>query len=191
MIALRIWDIDTGDCLQVLIGHNGSINCFDIHDKIVVSGSSDFTVRVWEIETGQEIHVLGVDEVKDEISSIQISPEADQVIAGGFDSTVRIWNYNTGKNVDVLQGHTDWVYSLLVYEHPNMNTELVNSGSRIEEKDSSKKDVALPITLFSGCWDSTVKIWDRKERVKRGKRKHGKTFKILNRKGKQQRKNDK
>lgn len=52
----------------------------------------------------------------------------------GKDKTVRIWNYETYESVTTLNGHTDWVISLLSIQ----NTKLILSGSK----------------------DYTIKIWN-------------------------------
>jgi WD40 repeat protein len=46
--------LDTGACLRVLEGHNGSVNCVSLagDGRLAVSGSGDKTVRLWDLETG-------------------------------------------------------------------------------------------------------------------------------------------
>lgn len=54
--SLKIWLL-TGD-FQVLIGHTGSVLCLQYDDKVIISGSSDSTVRVWNVHTGEMVHSL-------------------------------------------------------------------------------------------------------------------------------------
>ncbi|KAI5640811.1 D domain of beta-TrCP domain-containing protein [Phthorimaea operculella] len=75
--TIRLWDIECGQCIRVLEGHeelvryflillvritlNGhkrGIACLQYRDRLVVSGSSDNTIRLWDIECGQCIRVL-------------------------------------------------------------------------------------------------------------------------------------
>lgn len=44
--------------LQVLTGHTGSVLCLQYDDKVIISGSSDSTVRVWDVETGEMTNTL-------------------------------------------------------------------------------------------------------------------------------------
>jgi F-box and WD-40 domain protein 1/11 len=44
-IYLQLWDRNTLECVQVLTGHTGSVLCLQYDDNIIISGSSDSTVR--------------------------------------------------------------------------------------------------------------------------------------------------
>ena len=43
---------------QVLTGHTGSVLCLQYDDKVIISGSSDSTVRVWDVATGEMVNTL-------------------------------------------------------------------------------------------------------------------------------------
>lgn len=42
----------------MLTGHTGSVLCLQYDDKVIVSGSSDSTVRVWNVVTGEMVNTL-------------------------------------------------------------------------------------------------------------------------------------
>jgi len=44
--------------LQVLTGHTGSVLCLQYDDKVIISGSSDSTVRVWDVVSGEMVNTL-------------------------------------------------------------------------------------------------------------------------------------
>ncbi|KAL9688661.1 hypothetical protein QQ045_033084 [Rhodiola kirilowii] len=53
--TIRIWDIDTLQCIETLSGHSGavtSILCWDAH---LLSGSLDGTIKVWAFNEGGKI----------------------------------------------------------------------------------------------------------------------------------------
>lgn len=56
--AVFIWDAETGELLQSLLGHSGSVTsvAFNVRGEKVVSGSDDKTVRIWDVQTGKGIH---------------------------------------------------------------------------------------------------------------------------------------
>ncbi|KAI5640810.1 hypothetical protein NE865_06918 [Phthorimaea operculella] len=70
--TIRLWDIECGQCIRVLEGHEELVRCISItlnghkrgiaclqyRGRLVVSGSSDNTIRLWDIECGQCIRVL-------------------------------------------------------------------------------------------------------------------------------------
>lgn len=102
----------------------------------MVSGSSDRTVRLWEIETGQPILTLGIE---DGVTAVAMSPDTKYVAAASLDKSIRVWDARTGFLVEHLkgvQGHRDGVYSVAFA--PN------------------GKD------LVSGSSDKTIKMWELK-----------------------------
>jgi F-box and WD-40 domain protein 1/11 len=43
---------------QILTGHTGSVLCLQYDDLVIISGSSDSTVRVWDVKTGEMTNTL-------------------------------------------------------------------------------------------------------------------------------------
>ncbi|PPQ75806.1 hypothetical protein CVT26_001455 [Gymnopilus dilepis] len=56
--TVRVWDLITGECRQVLMGHQGFVHdvCLDIIR--IYSASGDSTVRIWDRCSGDCLHVL-------------------------------------------------------------------------------------------------------------------------------------
>ena len=44
--TLRLWNLTTGECLDVLQGHVAAVRCVCFDGKKIVSGSYDYTVKV-------------------------------------------------------------------------------------------------------------------------------------------------
>ena len=98
----------------------------------VVSGSSDPTVRIWNVTTGEvEAELKGH---TDSVNSVAFSQDGSRVVSGSKDKTVRIWNVTTGEVETELKGHTDSVNSVAF------------------SQDSSQ--------VISGSDDETVRIWN-------------------------------
>lgn len=90
--TLRVWDINTGLCKNVLVGHQASVRCLEIKGDIVVSGSYDTTARVWSISEGRCIRTL-----TGHFSQIYaIAFDGTRVATGSLDTSVRIWDPTTG-----------------------------------------------------------------------------------------------
>ena len=53
-----MWDIDSGECLHVLMGHVAAVRCVQYDGRIVVSGAYDYMVKVWNPETEECLHTL-------------------------------------------------------------------------------------------------------------------------------------
>lgn len=90
--TLRIWDIKTGLCKNVLVGHQASVRCLEIKGDIVVSGSYDTTARVWSISEGRCLRTLS-----GHFSQIYaIAFDGNRIATGSLDTSVRIWDPNNG-----------------------------------------------------------------------------------------------
>lgn len=49
--GVSIWDLSAGTRTQLLKGHTGSVVALDQHNRILVSGSFDTSVRVWRLKS--------------------------------------------------------------------------------------------------------------------------------------------
>lgn len=45
-------------CVQTLVGHTGGVWSSQMRDNIVISGSTDRTLKVWDADTGECVHTL-------------------------------------------------------------------------------------------------------------------------------------
>lgn len=90
--TVRVWDVQRGRLLRVLMGHEQSVRCLDAFGSRVVSGSYDCTCRVWDVDTGECLHVLNGH--FHQIYSVAF--DGVRIASGGLDTTVRVWDANTG-----------------------------------------------------------------------------------------------
>ena len=82
--TIRLWDADTGNCLQMFSGHQGWVVsvAFHPHQPLIASSSVDGTVRVWELHSGDCIEVLEVDQ--EAVWSVLYRPDGKVFVTGGF-----------------------------------------------------------------------------------------------------------
>lgn len=93
--TVRIWQVSSGDCLQVLEGPE-DVEWASWHSKgnAVIAGSKDGTIWMWLAHNGQCMMVFsGHDGL---VSSGVFSADGKVVCSGGEDGTVRLWQPRTG-----------------------------------------------------------------------------------------------
>ncbi|CEP18911.1 hypothetical protein [Parasitella parasitica] len=86
-----------------LVEHEHSVRDLAVYGNILVSGSYDNNVIVWNIETGKKVHILKGHTMK--VYCVAIDPKRRHCISGSLDASVRIWGIDDGECKFVLQGH--------------------------------------------------------------------------------------
>ena len=72
-------------------------------ERRALSGSSDNTVRLWDVETGRCLRVL--EGHSSGVVSVAWSADGRRALSGSNDNTVRLWDVETGRCLRVLEGH--------------------------------------------------------------------------------------
>ncbi|KAI8628303.1 mitochondrial division protein [Xylariaceae sp. FL1651] len=47
--AVKVWDLNVGRCIGSLEGHTASVRALQVEDNILVTGSADATIRLWDL----------------------------------------------------------------------------------------------------------------------------------------------
>jgi WD40 repeat protein len=97
--------------LMVQDGHPGGVSraVFSPDGKLALTGSLDRTARLWDVETGKQLHILAGHTT--DVRNVVFSPDGKLVLTGSSDNTARLWDVQTGKRLQSLQGHTAGVWS--------------------------------------------------------------------------------
>lgn len=114
--SLIVWDMKTGTILKTITGHKSVNAVVTTSDgKQIVSGSTDSTIKIWDIETGKNINTLIGHHSS--IRAIAITPDGKNIVSASQDTTLKVWDLQTGeclctciehqKSVSVLAIHPD------------------------------------------------------------------------------------
>ncbi len=108
------WDVETGDKLGVMFGHNKYINsiCFVNHNTIA-SASDDTTIKLWNTNNFECLKTLQTH--NNWIDFIVAAPDELHIICGGQDDkTIKIWDTRSGVFIETLTYHSDCCFKLVV-----------------------------------------------------------------------------
>ena len=73
--------METGECIRTLVGHTGCVTSTAVHPdgRRAVSASADKTLRVWDLEAGQELASFTAEA---SVNCCAIAPHGDTIVAG-------------------------------------------------------------------------------------------------------------
>jgi WD40 repeat protein len=123
--------------IRTFHGHAWYVNSVAISNDnhTALSGSLDNTLKLWDINTGQEIRTFRGG--KSWILSIAISKDGRTALSGGmFDDALKLWDIETGQEIRTFKGHTRSIFSVAISKNGN--------------------------AVLSGSSDQTLKLWDIK-----------------------------
>jgi len=155
----------------------------DVTGDIILSGSSDMTIKVWCIRTHQNLKTLRGhrDAVTclslTEAANVTSSRQRPRIISGSLDRTIKLWDLATGDCLSTLdwmssEGHTGVVRCLQTdawrivsaADDKTIKVWSLDSGQRLVTLRSHTDGVTClqfnDFFIVSGSYDKTVKLWD-------------------------------
>jgi len=98
--------------LFLQLGHSNSVQsvAFSPDGQTLASGSSDATIKLWEVRTGKLLTTL--EGHSDWVGSMAFGPDGQTLASGSNDNTIKLWEVRTGKLRATLAGHSRWVQSM-------------------------------------------------------------------------------
>ncbi|AAS52184.1 ADR264Cp [Eremothecium gossypii ATCC 10895] len=163
-----VWYAMNGERLGTLEGHNGSIWSIDVdqHTEYAVTGSADFSVKVWRVRDGSIAHSW---DTRTPVRRVEFSPTGDRVLAvldnvmnyaGAIvvfsvtrDANNQITGFNSGLSCEILTQEgcapvlvASWSYDgkYIVAGHQDGKISKYNgvTGECLEIKDLHKQRVS-------------------------------------------------
>jgi len=110
---IRVWSRE-GKLLIEIKGHDDFVNslCWSKDGAHIFSGSSDRTIRKWQLIDGKEVFVLRGH--THSVRSICVSPNERHLVSASSDYSVRIWNLKTNQQVRDPLLHDDALLTVVL-----------------------------------------------------------------------------
>lgn len=129
--TIRIWDIKTGEQIQMMKGHVKGVWCLNFFTQnLLISGSYDGTIRVWNLRTGKCSKTI----LAHEGPVWAMVRHNDTLVSVSQDKLAKIWDIGRCLLQNTLTGHSAAIFAVDM----NDNGSLVITGSA----------------------DKSVRIWD-------------------------------
>lgn len=132
--SLRGWEHNFLSALprrghQTWNGHSSIVHCAILSPdgRRLVSGSRDRTIRVWDVETGRELHKL--EDHRGAVTCLAFSRNGRWLVSGSEDRTIRVWDMNTMSRRRILRNFTAGVTSLEVTPDDAQIIAITGNGS--------------------------------------------------------------
>ncbi|MGF1520665.1 MAG: protein kinase [Nodosilinea sp.] len=161
--------------IKTLTGHQSWVTAvaFSPKQPVLVSGSLDDTLRIWNWQTGDLLH--GLKGHARGVNDVVIDLRGQLLASCGDDATVKVWHLSDGTLRHTLKGHFKDVTAIALSgsnllssasEDGTLKLWNISQGTLIKTLPGSAgmlKTVALADAdqrLVSGGLDNTVRIWD-------------------------------
>ncbi|CCH61048.1 hypothetical protein TBLA_0D05560 [Henningerozyma blattae CBS 6284] len=142
---IDVYDLNAKHAITTLKSHKSSLTALQLDDHLIVSGSKDATVKLWDTKSLADTTNSNINSPllhtfsshKDEITAISLFQSS--LITTSLDKTIRHWDLNTNKNIQTIPLPSP----VSVYTSPIINT--------LQCFDAA---------LATGSRDGIVRLWD-------------------------------
>ncbi|XP_056389027.1 WD repeat-containing protein 5-like isoform X2 [Hyla sarda] len=125
--SVRVWDVHSQSEVRTLCGHTEGITCLvmvyvdgtklrsdllPIGEHVVCSGSSDSSIKVWSLTSGQPLLSIYT---FSEVSAITHVPDTKLLISGSDGGKVDVWDLETQENLHSERAHDEKVSALQIH----------------------------------------------------------------------------
>ncbi|XP_020600152.1 DENN domain and WD repeat-containing protein SCD1 isoform X2 [Phalaenopsis equestris] len=115
-VAAHVWDIRAGRQMQKLQGHSKWIRSVRMVGDILLTGSDDWTARLWSVSRGSCDAVLACH--AGSILCVEYSSSDKGIITGSADGLVKLWENEEGvRCVKNITAHSGSILSVNAGEH--------------------------------------------------------------------------
>jgi len=122
--------------------------------KFLASGSSDHTIKLWNIENGQELYSIIAHD--DSIRKVGFSSDGNWLISSGWDNTTKVWNVEHNELLSVVENTSalstlsdHYLITFNAYNRTPMFFEIIKKGQTTQKRKAKKKRLHYFLNLIS------------------------------------------
>ena len=132
--TIKIWSLETGQCLKTLIGHTNCVWCMlqlqQDDGDILASGSWDSTIKLWDLTSGQCLHTLQ-GHSKAVYKLLQLPLGDGRLISACRDGTLRLWDLSKTDGDSVVIWQKETIYTMVLMLDERLSVGLYDGTIRI------------------------------------------------------------
>ena len=180
--TIRLWDAQTGHCLQVLAKHSHSVVAvaFNGDGRTLASGGADQTVCLWDVQARKPLRTLQGHEQG--VPALAFNPQEDLLASSHWGQAIHLWDVGdpealaAGRVRNTLRGHRQKIPALtfspdghiLASASDDQTIRLwdIQTGECLHTLYGHTSFVASLAfhpdnkILASGSFDQTIRLWD-------------------------------
>ncbi|OMJ68512.1 hypothetical protein SteCoe_34005 [Stentor coeruleus] len=169
-----IWDLK-GTQIRKLEGHKDRVQCIDIKNSNILTGSFDNTIKLWQ---DGSLTLIGHNA---RVNNVKWHPDLVHSLSSSHDMTWKLWDCHKGLCIQSQDGHNRGVYALSVHQDGSLVVtgdlsgigavwDLRTGKHILTLKSHLKQILACDIApngfqVATGSEDHTVKIWDLRKKA--------------------------
>ena len=131
--GIIILDAISGSQMATLSGHTGQVNCltFSSDGKSLVSGNDDYTVKLWDMQTGGAVRTFHG--LHHKFVSVSISADSTKIASGSYQGGIYLWDTQTGKCHCIIEQRDRVEHVSFPPTHPEHFISI--SGDKVQQWD--------------------------------------------------------
>ncbi len=145
--------------LYQLQGHEAPILTLALaaDGRVAATGSSDGTVRVWNLVVGRQSEVM--DAHREPVTAVDVTPDGTRCVSGGEDGTVRLWDTASGRCERVFEtGHGPVQHVALAPD--GRMVAAGDRGGHVHLWDTDTGESLFEAPAHAGAVTSVALAWD-------------------------------